>query len=229
MDTPGREVEEITRRNRILGHQLHDAMLLHSLLVLLGGDGAVKADTQAGTLIGAHHIPQLALATAGMALTSQLIVRMHLDRKILAGIDKLDQQRELLAKTGIVGLAHELLPLAHEQLTECKATIGSLGHDRLVARKTRQLPALADLSLGSHQTFIGGNALATPHGALQKGVKFQHLNSFRHVIPRTTAPIKKQRYNYFSIFQKRGRPRPRSRPPSKFSKPPIRTSKGRSP
>ena len=74
------------------------------------------------------------------------------------------------------GLANQLLTLTRHQFAQRKATIGTLGNDRLVAGKTRQLPALANLLRGC-KTLLGGDLLAAPHWAHQYGMEFQHFVS----------------------------------------------------
>ena len=49
-----------------------------------------------------QRIPHLGLAALLTLLLGNLIVRMHLDRKVGVGVDKLDEQRELIAKTLVV-------------------------------------------------------------------------------------------------------------------------------
>jgi hypothetical protein len=79
----------------------------------------------------------------------RLVVRMYLDAEILACINELDKQGELVAEALIVLFAYETPFLFAYQLVKTLAFVFAVGHNGLVAFDARDLPTLADsLHLG---------------------------------------------------------------------------------
>ena len=74
---------------------------------------------------------------------SYLVIGMHLDAEVLTGIDKLNQQGELVAEALIVLLSYQLFTILAHQLVQALALVGTVGHDGLVILHTRDFPALA--------------------------------------------------------------------------------------
>ena len=97
-----------------------------------------------------------------MTFPSQFVVRVHLDRKVLPGVDELDEQRKLLAEALEVGPAQQGGSVACDQFGQCRAGFRSFGNDRFVALDARELPALSDLFLVGDDPFVGDDLLAAP-------------------------------------------------------------------
>ena len=95
-----------------------------------------------------EHIPHLRLAKRIVAFRSQFVARMHLHRKTVASVDKLDEQRKLVAKLLINTVAHEVAHINFKQFVERIASQKTIGNHRHVAFHARNLPSLAAPNLG---------------------------------------------------------------------------------
>ena len=67
---------------------------------------------------------------------SNLVCRVYLDAEVLAGVDELDEQGELIAKTLVVFLANELVLHFANELVEAFALLLAIGYDGLVVLDT---------------------------------------------------------------------------------------------
>ena len=65
--------------------------VIEFLSAYLAGKSAIHLCTR----LGIHHIPDFRLSERIISLTSHLIIRMNLDRKLVIDIKELDQKREL--------------------------------------------------------------------------------------------------------------------------------------
>ena len=68
--------------------------------------------------------------------TGNLIVGVYLYAEVLAGINELDEQRELIAEVVVVLLTHEYFLLFLHQLVQALAFVRAIGHDGLAAADT---------------------------------------------------------------------------------------------
>ena len=70
---------------------------------------------------------------------------MYLYGEVVAGVNKLEEQRELVAVALVDAAAHELLLQRGDEPVEGHATVGTFGHDGLKALDARYFPAFADV------------------------------------------------------------------------------------
>lgn len=68
---------------------------------------------------------------------------MHLDREVLPSVDKLDKQRELVAKALIVLLSHETSAKLMNELIERLSVVGPAANNGLATFDARDFPAFA--------------------------------------------------------------------------------------
>ena len=92
MDTTGREVEDITGLDLMVGQHLGDGTVFYALLVLIGGYGLFEAGIEVGAWVGLDDVPHLTLAHLAMDTLGHLVVRVDLDAEVTLGIDELDEQ-----------------------------------------------------------------------------------------------------------------------------------------
>ena len=87
-----------------------------------------------GTFGCTDNVPHLRLSLAVVTLQGKLIIRMHLNRKVIVGINELNQQRELSRKN----------------IRNFLAGIRTFDNHRLIARNTGEHPALGAPDKGLH-------------------------------------------------------------------------------
>ena len=111
-----------------------------------------------------------------MALHGQLIVGMNLYAEVLARVDELDEQRELIAEALIDLITYEQPLVLVDELRECESHIDVVdkatfdGHAVLTGHAT-DLPAFADVGLRGVNALEWGNLISSPDGGLQDGFK----------------------------------------------------------
>ena len=167
VDSAGWDKEAVVLLHVILSQGIGDGIILHHLLVLLRSNLHLQAIVKLGIRLAWQRIPHLGLAALLTLLLGNLIVRMYLDRKVGIGIDKLDEQWELVAKTLIVICTEEILLQLCNNLIELLALHLAVGYDALVARNTRDFPTLANFLLLDVKMLEGDDLVSTPDGGLQ--------------------------------------------------------------
>ena len=167
LSRPGRDKEAVVLLYVILSQGIGDGIILHHLLVLLRSNLHLQAIVKLGIRLAWQRIPHLGLAALLTLLLGNLIVRMHLDRKVGVGIDKLDEQRELIAKTLVVFGSKETVLQLGNNLIEFLALHFAISYDALVARNSRNFPALTYFLLLHVKMLESDNLVATPNGGLQ--------------------------------------------------------------
>ena len=111
-----------------------------------------------------------------MTLLRELVVGMHLYAQVLARVDELDEQGELVAEALIDLVAHEQPLVLVDELRECESHIDIVdkaafdGHAVLTGHAT-DLPALADVGLRGINALEWGNLISSPDGGFQDGFK----------------------------------------------------------
>ena len=133
--------------------------------------------TQMRTRISPDNIPHLVFPLRTVALPSQCVVGMHLNRKILLGIDEFDQQRKFVTETSVIGLSEQIGTVPCKQTGERQAGIGALGDDRFASGDAGQFPAFADLRTVGNDLLVGDEFLTAPQNRLQYRYEFVHLLS----------------------------------------------------
>ena len=166
--------EYVARCDLVVGQNVRDRIVSDAGLVLGRGHLSREARTQVCVLIRRHHVPHFGLALGFVAFPGQFIVRVHLDREVLPGVDELDQQRKLLAEAFVVGFAEQCGAVAGDQLRERRSGLGTFGDDGFVVLDARKFPAFADVALVGGDPFIGGDLLAAPDQGFQNRLKFIH-------------------------------------------------------
>ena len=91
---------------------------------------SVESPIYAGIFGSLDYIPQLAFAVGVMTLDGYLIVGVHLNGELLAGIKKLYQQRKLLTKSFIDTLAHQIAHIDLDEFIYIIASQASVLHSR---------------------------------------------------------------------------------------------------
>ena len=119
--------KHVARCDLVVGQDVRDGVVSDAGLVLGRRYLLREARTQVRVLIRRHHVPHFGLALGFVAFPCQLVVRVHLDREILPGVDELDQQRELLAETPVVGFAQQRRAVAGDQFRERCPGFGAFG------------------------------------------------------------------------------------------------------
>ena len=171
MDAACGQEEAVVFLDLILGEGVGDGVVLDHSLVLLGGNLLLQTAVELGVLVRVHDVPHLGLAALLALALGYLVGGMHLDREVLTGIDKLDEQGELVAEALIVGLAHELVLLLDYQFVELLAGILTVGYHCLVAGHSRDFPAFAYVLEMVIEMLEGDDFVATPDGLLQQSLK----------------------------------------------------------
>ena len=92
MNTTGREVEDITGLDLMVGKDLGDSTVFYAFLVLIGGYGLLEAGIEVGSRVCLDDVPHLRLAHLAMDALGHLVIGMHLDAEVTLGIDEFDEQ-----------------------------------------------------------------------------------------------------------------------------------------
>ena len=106
----------------------------------LAGESAVHLCSR----LGIHHIPYLGLSERIISLSRDLVIRMHLNRKLVVDIQELDEQRELTSIIVIDILSDNSLKIGLHELAygiACKPAICDNG---IFNAHIGKLPAFAD-------------------------------------------------------------------------------------
>ena len=106
-----------------------------------------------------------------MTLQGQLVARVHLHGKVVAGIDKLDEEREALTKTLHDATTDQVGAVSANQFAERNALLRAVGYDRRAIFYIRHFPALANLARIRGQVFEGANGSAAPKHFFQNRVE----------------------------------------------------------
>ena len=156
---------------------IDDGLLLHHLLVLVGGDVLAESAEQGGLGLGGHEVPHLGLAALAPLSVGNLVGGVHLYGEVVACIDELDEQRELVAEALVVGFAHQRFLLLGDEFVETTACIGPFADDGFVALHAADFPALAYFAKVGLDVFERGNLRAAPDGVLKDGSEFVHFSA----------------------------------------------------
>ena len=164
VDSAGRDKEAVTFLHVILSQGIGDGIILHHLLVLLRSNLNLQAVVELGIRLAWQRIPHLGLAAFLTLLLGNFIIRMHLDREVAVGIDKLDEQWKLIAETLVVLFSEEAsLPFCNN-LVEALALHLAIGYDAFISWYSRDFPAFSHILLLYVEMFESDNLTATPDG-----------------------------------------------------------------
>ena len=179
--------KDVARVYFVVGEDVGDGVVGHAGGVFGGRHLLRESRTEVRSFVGGHDVPHFGLALGLVALPSQFVVRMNLDREVLPGVDEFDEQRELLAETFEVLRAQQLRPVAGDQFGQRGPGFEALGDDGFVAFHARELPALADLLLRGLDLFIRGYLVAAPEHRFENRLKLVHSCFMRFVRPTGSA------------------------------------------
>ena len=141
MDASGRDEETVALLDLILCQGIADGVVGYHLLILLRGELHLQTVIELGIGSRLHDIPHLRLTTRLALTVGYLVGRVYLDGQVLMGVDKLDQQGELIAKALVVGFAYEGCLLFGNQGVEGLGG-GTTQYWGFIVFDTRNLPAL---------------------------------------------------------------------------------------
>ena len=113
-----------------------------------------------------------------VAYTSQGIIGMHLDAQIGSCIDKLDEQRKLIASVVIDMTTHNLFFVLFQEFYDGLSSQTTFCHYGLITRHARDFPAFADIMQFCLDSFVWRNFFSTPNQRLQEWIK---LNRIQHI------------------------------------------------
>ena len=166
----GVNLEKVALVNRQhVEHVVPAAIFDH--LRCLGAVLGALADDDRGTGLAVQHIPALGLAQAAvLVLGSVLVVGVNLDRKVVLGVQNLNEQRELLA----LAVAKELTVLG-PQPRQRVAGIRALRNLAVAVGMGRDGPALTDGTLGNVVTKYGFELAAAPDLLVEDRRQFNQI------------------------------------------------------
>ena len=166
----GIDLEKVALVNRQhVEHVVPAAVLDH--LCGLGAVMRALADDDRGAGLAVQHIPALGLAQAAvLVLGGVLVVGMNLDRKIVLGVQNLNEQRELLA----LAVAKELAVLG-PQPRQRVTGIRALSNLAVAVGMGRDGPALTDGALGNVVAKYGFELAAAPDLLVEDRRQFNQI------------------------------------------------------
>ena len=166
----GVNLEKVALVNRQHVEHLVPAAVLDHLCCLGAVLGALSDDDR-GAGLAVQHIPALGLAQAAvLVLGSVLVVGVNLDRKVVLGVQNLNEQRELLA----LAVAKELTVLG-PQPRQRVAGIRALRNLAVAVGMGRDSPALTDGTLGNVVTKYGFELAAAPDLLVEDRRQFNQI------------------------------------------------------
>ena len=177
MDTTCREEEHVARLNGIVSQSVTDGIVGNHSCIFVRSDALLQARTEVSlTVVVIDYIPHFSLTHRVVANLCQSIVRVNLDREVIASVDELDEQWEVVAETFVVGSTYQSTLVFFYQFAQVLAGFSTVGHYRFVARNVRDFPAFAYLRLFDVKTLERNNLFATPDGGLQDRIKFKWIH-----------------------------------------------------
>ena len=100
------------------------------LLGIVGNIGSLgKSCNQLAAAVGIHYIPHLVFPHLVMALLAQLVVGVNLNREVLACINELDKQGEVLTEFVGILLAQEFFAIALYYLRQGKTLVFAIQYN----------------------------------------------------------------------------------------------------
>ena len=178
MDTAGREVEDITGFDLVVGEDLGDGTVFYAFLVLIGGYGLLESGIEVGAGVGLDDVPHLGLAHLAMDTLGHLVVGVDLDAEVATGIDELDQQGQLAMVFLVDRFAEDGLGGFTDDRDEVPTLPRAVADDAGAGGYGTDLPTLADGLAGRGEPFVGSESGATPDDGMEIGFEQQDLHSY---------------------------------------------------
>ena len=144
MDASGRNIEDVSRMNLVLGESIGNGTILHLALVLLGGKLLLETGIEIGSRFGIDDVPHLGLPELIVFAKRHLVVRMHLNGEVFLGIDELDEQGQLVAILLGNGTTQDLLWHLTDDIDERLTRPSAIVHDGRGRGNSRDFPGLAN-------------------------------------------------------------------------------------
>ncbi len=164
MDAACGQEEAVALVDGIAGNSIDDGFLADHPLVFVGGDVLFQSAKQRGLGLRGHEIPHLGFSALASLTMCYLVGGMHLNGQVVACIDELDEQRELVAKALVVGLAHQSLLLLCNEVVKVATCIGSTTDNGLITGHATDFPTLAYFTQRSLNVLERRNLRAAPDG-----------------------------------------------------------------
>ena len=164
MNSACRNKEAVAFLHVILSQCIRDGIVLHHLLVLLRCNLHLQAIIEFCIRFARQCIPHLGLSTLLALLVGNLIIRMHLDREVAVGVNKLDEQWKFISETLVVLLPEETSLEFFHYLIEAFALHLAISYDAFIAWYSRDFPTFSHLLLFYVEMFESDNLTATPDG-----------------------------------------------------------------
>ena len=133
MYTASRYIEHITRPDSTCLKHLVKCTIMYTFFIFFWSDLLGETRYQSGPFIGRNNIPHFIFTKTVMTFFGQFIAWMNLNRQFLPRINKLNQQRELIAKTCIIRLANQFFPILTYHFGQCQPFVCAISHNRFAA------------------------------------------------------------------------------------------------
>ena len=183
METAGRQEKQVTlvrlvRSDDVLHRRVPvDSRGCSELLVFLGCDRALETGVNLGADIGFDDVPHLGFAETSVSFLRQFVIGVHLDGEVLAGVDELDEERELISELLIDAVANEESFVLIDELGEVEPEVhisddASFDGYRFMTRYGTYLPRLADVGLSCVNAFERRYLVSAPDHGAEVGLKF---------------------------------------------------------
>ena len=128
--------------------------VLASVIKLLCCNITSKSTIQLCTRLSIHDIPDLCLSKAVISFCCNLVIRMHLHRKLVVDIKELDQKRELTSVKVHHILADYPFHVSLHELADRITGKPSVADNRIFDSHICKLPALSNLHICSQNSLI---------------------------------------------------------------------------
>lgn len=170
-----------------------DSRCRSELFVLFGCYRAVETGVDLGADIGFEDIPHLCFTHTAMAFLREFVIGMDLDGEVLAGVDELDEERELVSELLIDAVTDEQTFVLVDELSKIQTKVyitddaafdsyGFMPGDRT------DLPGLTDIGLGGKDALERGYLVTSPDHGAEVGlelVRFHFIDDFRDYFRRS--------------------------------------------
>ena len=176
MNASGRQEKHIALAHIILRQSIANSVFLHHILIFLWRKTHLQAAIQLGTGIRFHDIPHLCLAAFLALPFGNLVGGMHLYGQVQTCVDKLYQQRKLVAIVLIHGLSHELVLHLRYKLAHRHTVVRATKHHSLLASHSGNLPTLANGIKFLVNALKRNYLVAAPYCLFQQRLKLKYIH-----------------------------------------------------
>ena len=142
MNTTCRDIEAVSWIDTNLVKVVLDASVCHFLGIISNLCSLAESCNELTATISIHDVPHLVFTHLTMTALAELIIWMHLDAQVLASIDELDEQREIIAEALVILLSHEVGSIFLEDLRKCHTSTTATQNNRLRTFHSRDDPSL---------------------------------------------------------------------------------------